>query len=484
MAKLDSGVAALAFEGFGFAYASNPEAPVVKDVDWAVDAGAFALLCGDTGSGKTTLLRLAHPTLAPAGTREGDVRLFGEDPAACDPAQAAALVGYVSQHPADQIVCDSVWHELAFGLENLGVGTDEMRLRVAEVAHFFGIESWLHAPTADLSGGQMQLLNLAAALVCRPRLLLLDEPTAQLDPVATEDFVSAVARVNRQAHITVVVATHDPHLFRPFADTELVLPSEPASSMPSRATAFFDSFGRVQTDKPASAQTAVSFDEAFFRYGRELPWVLRGFNLSVRPGTVHALVGGNGCGKSTVLLAAAGVCKPQRGSMTSAAVRQAFLPQDPKLLMVCDTVQDELDEWRADGRSSAEERDELVDLFGLDDVRGLHPFDVSGGQLQKVALAKLLLTKPDLLLLDEPTKGLDATARAQLVAVLDQARQAGMTIVVATHDLAFVEALADEVTLVFDGQDAATAPPSALFEGSVFLRPDPAASGALKEALR
>ena len=219
MARLDrgsvSGVAcgsdmpAIEVRGLSFAY-PGADAAVLEGLDWSVPQGAFALLVGGTGSGKSTLLSLLKPEIAPAGELTGELRVLGEDVADMDVRASAERVGYVFQDPENQIVCETVWHEMAFGLENLGLVRDEMRRRVAETSYFFGLEDWLHRDTDTLSGGRKQLLSLAAVLALRPRVLLLDEPTSQLDPVAEKNFLHALFRVNRELGCTVVVATHQP----------------------------------------------------------------------------------------------------------------------------------------------------------------------------------------------------------------------------------------------------------------------------------
>ena len=219
MARLDRGpvsgaacgpdMPAIEVRSLSFAY-PDADAAVLEGLDWSVSQGAFALLVGGTGSGKSTLLSLLKPEIAPAGERTGELSVLGENVADMDVRASAERVGYVFQDPENQIVCETVWHEMAFGLENLGLARDEMRRRVAETSYFFGLEDWLHRDTDTLSGGRKQLLSLAAVLALRPRVLLLDEPTSQLDPVAEKNFLHALFRVNRELGCTVVVATHQP----------------------------------------------------------------------------------------------------------------------------------------------------------------------------------------------------------------------------------------------------------------------------------
>ena len=465
----DEGIA-LAYDDVMFRYPGS-HGDVLSGVSMAVPAGAFALLVGGTGSGKSTLLSLAKPQIAPAGDRAGQVRVFGRPVDDLDGA-AACEVGYVFQDPDNQIVCDSVWHEMAFGLENLGTPQGEMRRRVAEASYFFGMGPWFHSDTDSLSGGRKQLLALASTLVMQPRVLLLDEPTAQLDPIAARNFLHALFRVNRELGCTVVVATHEPELMADYATC--------AFELVDGAVREVESLGRFKCEATlaergalcdANAPAAVSARGAWFRYGRDDDWVLRGFDLEVRQGEVHALVGGNGCGKSTLLALIAGTRRAQRGEVRSAISAKAMLPQDPKALFAEERVDEELMEWAHIGGYDADEVQAMMGELGLADRAGLHPYDLSGGQRQMLALGKLLLVHPRLLLLDEPTKGLDRAAREHVAGMIEAARRDGVTVVVSTHDLAFVRRIADRVSLMFDGELACTEPVGEFFRNNLFYRP-------------
>lgn len=546
MARLDRGpvsgaacgpdVPAIEVRSLSFAY-PGADATVLEGLDWSVPQGAFALLVGGTGSGKSTLLSLLKPEIAPAGERTGDTRVLGENVADMDVRASAERVGYVFQDPENQIVCKTVWHEMAFGLENLGVSRDEMRRRVAETSYFFGLEDWLHRDTDTLSGGRKQLLSLAAVLALRPRVLLLDEPTSQLDPVAEKNFLHALFRVNRELGCTVVVATHQPRPMLEYAtcayrieggrvrevadiaslghreelfsgeasgwgasrrakngvfssasgqlgsldpragapgaekwlksdksgEFEAQIPPQDDSGAPSRA-------GGCRILPKMHAGSATTLAGSWFRYDRASGWVLRGLDAAFSAGAVHAVVGGNGCGKSTMLSVLAKTVKLQRGHMERGAGSAALLPQNPKALLVAETVRDELMEWASTcgyDEAVAWERAASLGLSGLD---GRHPYDLSGGQRQLLALAKLLLIGPELLLLDEPTKGLDLASRRIIARALRDHAEAGGTVIMATHDLDFAEQVADDIAMMFDGEIACMEPPADFFADNVFYR--------------
>ena len=546
MARLDRGpvsgtacgldAPAIEVRGLSFTY-PGAEAPVLDGLDWSVPQGAFALLVGGTGSGKSTLLSLLKPEISPMGECAGELSVLGEGIAGMDVRASAERVGYVFQDPENQIVCETVWHEMAFGLENLGMSRDEMRRRVAETSYFFGLEDWLHRDTDTLSGGRKQLLSLAAVLALRPRVLLLDEPTSQLDPVAEKSFLHALFRVNRELGCTVVVATHQPrpmleyatyayrieggrvcevadiaslgHREELFSDEvsgwgasrrakngvfssasgqlgsldprtgapgakkglksdksgefEAQILSQGDSGAPSRA-------GGCRILPKMHAGPATTLAGSWFRYDRASGWVLRGLDAAFSAGAVHAVVGGNGCGKSTMLSVLAKTVKLQRGHMERGTGSAALLPQNPKALLVAETVRDELMEWASTcGYDEAVARERAASL-GLSGLDGRHPYDLSGGQRQLLALAKLLLIGPELLLLDEPTKGLDLASRRIIARALRDHAKAGGTVIMATHDLDFAEQVADDIAMMFDGEIACMEPPAGFFADNVFYR--------------
>lgn len=459
-------VSAVRADDFAFTYAGQPS-PVLANVTMDVPEGAFAVVCGSTGSGKTTLLKSMTGALAPAGKRSGLMEVFGlESP-------KTPMVGYVTQNPEAQIVCDTVLRELAFGLENLGVDPDTMRRRIAEVATVFGIGSLVDAKTADLSGGQKQLVSLAATIAMRPRLLLLDEPTAQLDPISARQLCDVLRMANRQLGITVLIATHSPELFADMASCAFELREGGVSQIEIASLRFeqkgappFGSNNAGRNREEGNDETVIRLRDAWFSYERNSPWVLKGIDGSFRPGEVSCIVGGNGSGKTTLLKAIAGILKPQRGKVGNGLIgSQAYLPQDPRLLFTADTVAEEI----------ADDKDDkgVLLLSSFSSERALSPLDLSGGQQQMLALAKLLSASPKLLLLDEPVKGLDASSQMRLARLLWQIVGDGAAVIMTTHDIAFASRVADVVALMFDGRIASCASPREFFADMTYYKPRP-----------
>lgn len=515
---------ALAVTNLSFTYPFS-SAPVLQNVSFSIEAGAFVLLVGQTGSGKTTLLRLLKPEVSPAGTRTGRATAFGCDVQTLAPAQSAATLGFVFQDPGGQLVCDTVRRELAFGLENLGLPAPEMRRRMAETCYFLGIGDWLDLPVASLSAGRRQLVALAGMLLMRPRLLLLDEPTSMLDPVAEQHFLSALARTRTELGVTVLLATHRPAALVKHATGALRVGGGMVSPVPLKALAAEPPLvarpgtgdtgasggaaasGGATTRQPApgGAAPVLNLSHLWFRYGREAPWIFRDASFSLGEGEICALMGANASGKSTLILLAAGVLRPQHGRVENRLHQsQALLPQDPKALLSQQSVGEELLEWSAPAGYTAGDVQNMLRHLGLPghagqgvpgDVPGdapedapgdvaagtpadatarareqqflsRHPYDLSAGQQQLLALGKLLLTRPRLLFLDEPTKGLDHHARELLARALLAARSRGTTILMATHDAAFARQVADSVALLFDGEVALSEPCGQFFQKS------------------
>jgi len=467
----------LAIQNLSFAYALAPNSKVIEDFSCKVHAGQISLLLGPTGSGKSTILSLIKPEIAPQGKQDGSIIVCGQEVSTMTQAQSVDTIAFVPQAASRALVCETPLKELAFGLENRGVSEKEMRRRIFETVSFFGMEPLLHKRNCELSGGEQQLVALAAALVMRPKLLLLDEPTSQLDPFAQKNFTALLERVARELNVAVLVATHDVTAFKHLADACVCLGGEKPDALQadssSRQALCPRSSAPNQASTVADSTPALEFSAVTFAYPQSEQLVLSKCSLEVTGRESRALVGGNGSGKSTLLKLAAGVLRPRRGHIYNQLQQsQGYIPQDPELLFTCQSVGEELVQWQQSGAYSDQDVQELLEASGLlarttyQKLMSSHPYDLSGGQQQLLALVKVLLTKARLLILDEPTKGLDAPTKDAVVNLLSRAQSEGVTIVIATHDMQLISRVADNVSLVFDGQISLTEPTSEFFENS------------------
>ena len=508
-----------------FSYAAARGALSLDGVSMTVRAGEFLVLCGRSGSGKSTLLRHLKPVLTPNGKRGGEIFFRGAPLAQLSERDQAAKIGFVMQNPDDQIVTDKVWHELAFGLESLGCDQTAMRTRVAEMACYFGIQDWFHRDVATLSGGQKQLLNLASIMAMQPEVLILDEPTSQLDPIAASDFLNTVRKINTELGTTVIITEHRLEDIFPYADRAVVMdggriiadgaPSEVGqrlfaqknpmfAAMPTPVRVFygagcsgqspltvrqgrnwlsgeFPSAPKYRAESAGAPEEvenpALSLKELWFRYEKDGRDILRGVSAEIPAGAIYAILGGNGAGKSTTLKAICGICRPYRGklrlfgrSVEKYGAKELFhgclamLPQDPKSLFVKKTVREDLAEMTSDETKIAR----MAELCQITPLLESHPYDLSGGEQQRAALAKVLLTEPKLLLLDEPTKGIDSFFKETFAAILGDLKKRGITIVMVSHDVEFCARYADLVSMFFDGQILTTDTPRRFFGNNSF----------------
>lgn len=508
-----------------FSYPTAKGKKSLDRVNLSIEKGEYVVLCGKSGSGKTTLLRQLKSVLAPHGKKTGEILFNGTPIEKVGQRDQSAKIGYVMQNPDDQIVTDKVWHELAFGLESLGCDQKTMRARVAEMACYFGIQDWFHRDVANLSGGQKQLLNLASIMAMQPEVLILDEPTSQLDPIAASDFLNTVRKINIELGTTVIITEHRLEDIFPYADRAIVMDggkviaddtpghigkllyeqkNDMFAAMPTPVRVFYGAHGMgecpltvregrtwLSKSHPAPKvnalpaeklddeieHPALSLKELWFRYEKDSPDVLRGVSAEVPTGTLYAIVGGNGAGKSTTLKAICGICKPYRGKVKvfgkpvekykSAELFGgclAMLPQDPKSLFVKKTVREDLAEMTKDEKRIAE----IAEICEIESLLGSHPYDLSGGEQQRSALAKVLLTNPKLLLLDEPTKGIDSFFKEKLADILCKLKDQGITIVMVSHDVEFCAKYADLVSMFFDGQMLTTDTPRRFFGNNSF----------------
>lgn len=467
----------LAIQNLSFAYALAPNSKVIEDFSCKVYAGQISLLLGPTGSGKSTILSLIKPEIAPQGKQDGSIIVCGQEVSTMTQAQSVDTIAFVPQAASRALVCETPLKELAFGLENRGVSEKEMRRRIFETVSFFGMEPLLHKRNCELSGGEQQLVALAAALVMRPKLLLLDEPTSQLDPFAQKNFTALLERVARELNVAVLVATHDITAFEHLADARICLDGEKPDALradsSSRQALCPRSSAPNQASTAADNSPVLEFSAVTFAYPQSEQLVLNKCSLEVTGREIRALVGGNGSGKSTLLKLAAGILRPRRGRVYNQLQQsQGYIPQNPELLFTCQSVGEELAQWQQSGAYSDQDIQDLLKASGLlarttyQKLMSSHPYDLSGGQQQLLALVKVMLTKARLLILDEPTKGLDAPTKEAVINLLSYAQAEGTTILVATHDMQLISRVAENVSLVFDGQISLTEPTSEFFANS------------------
>lgn len=531
--------AVLSCEHVSFCYPRQTD-NAIEDISFSIGEAEFVVLCGQSGCGKTTLLRHFKKNQIPFGTGSGKLYYRGSDLETMDDRESAARIGFVGQNPDTQLVTDKVWHELAFGLENLGVPGEQIRRRTAEIAQYFGMESWFRRPVSELSGGQKQLLNLASVVIMQPDVLLLDEPTAQLDPIGTGRFLDTLRRLNRDLGTAVLLSEQRLEEVVPMADRVLIMHQGHlvADAVPGQCAAKLEAYERehnealpiasampvavrvwkachyrdeanspvsirqgkswladhvrktgqpgepiksavsdrhpCHTAKRAVSETALFVDRLCFGYQKDQR-VLEDFTMRVLKGMLYAVVGGNGSGKSTALKAIMGICKPRRGKV-KAAGKIRFLAQNPKSLFTELTAAEELMAMLLpeNGGASLKEADrtqrvgEMLSYLELTAQREQNPMDLSGGQQQRLALGKLLLTEPDILLLDEPTKGLDGAFKEKLAEFLKDLCSKGKTVVLVSHDMEFCARYADQCGLLFDGQLISEGETRAFFRENVF----------------
>lgn len=494
----------LSVKDLRFTY-SGQEKPALDGVTLEVRRGDFLALFGRSGSGKSTLLRCLKPSLTPAGNMSGEIIFDGEPITEMPHSDETAKIGFLLQDPENQIVTDKVWHELAFGPESLGMPTDEIRGRVAETASFFGIGGWFHSDTSALSGGQKQLLSLAAVMVMRPEILILDEPTSRLDPIAANELFSALVRVNRELGTTVIMTEHrlDEALSAAtravvIDDGKIIADGAPADVARKIADgdvgttglralrAALPAYMRIgegsvraarelvgglasenrlftlpEKKERARGDVVLSADNISFAYGDRQ--VVRDLTLDIRRGEITALVGGNGSGKTTTLRLLAGLIQPQCGFVTKKA-RTATLPQEPRALFTKNTLRDELARISGDEDKLAE----AIRICGLGGLLDRHPYDLSGGETQRAGIAMLLLTGADILLLDEPTKGTDAGFRDEFGRLLGRLADEGKAILIVSHDLEFCAETADRCAMLFDGGIVSEGAPREFFGNSEY----------------
>lgn len=527
---------------------------VLDRVDMTIQEGTLNVICGRSGCGKSTLLRHLKSVLTPHGTSSGMILYKGRSLNETDQRTQSQEIGFVMQNPDNQIVTDKVWHELSFGLESLGYDNSTIRLRVAEMASYFGIHQWFYRGVEELSGGQKQLLNLAAIMAMHPSLLILDEPTSQLDPIAASDFLETVKKINRDIGTTVIITEHRLQDIIPYADKVMVMdkgrvfmegtPREIGAALREQKHGMFLSMpvpmqiygatdskdicpltvseGRqwlerhcreknLTEDKRAKInadfltdvrieehrhdkkkEPALQMKDVWFRYEKDSPDVVRDLSLEVRRGEFYALVGGNGTGKSTTLSLLSRVHQPYRGrirlegkDIRSFKDRELYcgclgvMPQNPQSIFLKKTVLEDLysviggrkEKLSPEYQIHMKKEKAVEGIVSLTRLEGLldrHPYDLSGGEQQRLALAKVLLLRPRILLMDEPTKGMDAEYKEEIGKILCKLKQHGMTVFMISHDVEFVAEYADRVGLFFEGNVVTSQNTREFFAGNNF----------------
>lgn len=518
---------------------SYPDAgvPAIQKINFSIEQGEFMVICGKSGCGKTTLLRHFKTVMTPYGKREGEILFEGRPLEEISVRKQSAEIGYVLQSPDNQIVTDKVWHELAFGVENLGYDQQTIRLRVAEMASFFGIQNWFSKNVEELSGGQKQLLNLASVMAMQPKVLVLDEPTSQLDPIAASEFLSTIRKINLDLGITVIIIEHRLEEVFPMADKVLVLEDGKQTffdtpRMVGKELADHDLFlampspvqiynktgqegvcpltvceGRNWLEEHYKGQeeikeevkypekkrknlskkeAVISVKEVWFRYEKEGKDIVRDLSLQVKKGELFCILGGNGTGKSTTLSLLSGIHRPYRGKIflqgrdiRKISEKELFhhflgvLPQNPQSLFVGNTVEEDL--WEMVNNLSPLKRKEhkekieqVVEDTEIGHLLHMHPYDLSGGEQQRAALAKVLLLEPEILLLDEPTKGLDGFYKSKLAGIFKILQEKGITILMVSHDIEFCASYADTCAMFFDGAVVTACDSREFFTGNSF----------------
>ena len=518
---------------------SYPDAgvPAIQKINFSIEQGEFMVICGKSGCGKTTLLRHFKTVMTPYGKREGEILFEGQPLEEISVRKQSAEIGYVLQSPDNQIVTDKVWHELAFGVENLGYDQQTIRLRVAEMASFFWIQNWFSKNVEELSGGQKQLLNLASVMAMQPKVLVLDEPTSQLDPIAASEFLSTIRKINLDLGITVIIIEHRLEEVFPMADKVLVLEDGKQTffdtpRMVGKELADHDLFlampspvqiynktgqegvcpltvceGRNWLEEHYKGQeeikeevkypekkrknlsqkeAVISVKEVWFRYEKEGKDIVRDLSLQVKKGELFCILGGNGTGKSTTLSLLSGIHRPYRGKifLQGRDIRKipekelfhhflGVLPQNPQSLFVGNTVEEDL--WEMVNNLSPLKRKEhkekieqVVEDTEIGHLLHMHPYDLSGGEQQRAALAKVLLLEPEILLLDEPTKGLDGFYKSKLAGIFKRLQEKGITILMVSHDIEFCASYADTCAMFFDGAVVTACDSREFFTGNSF----------------
>lgn len=521
-------------EDFSFEYPTSKNIFTLKNINLSIKAGEFVAVCGLSGSGKTTLLRQLKPILASYGKRSGNILFKGRNINELSQREEASEIGFVQQKPENQVVTDKVWHELAFGLESLGYSTRDIRLKVGEMASYFGIEDWFYKSVNELSNGQLQLLNLASIMTMQPEILILDEPTSQLDPIAASNFIDTLKKINMDLGTTIFLSEHRLNEVIPISDKVLLLDDGKVVffDVPEKLGHYFQTnedpmiksmpvpmkiFSQIENvknvpltinegrtlvnklikkenseenleiqnnDSNKVSDTVIEVNEVYFRYEKHSNDILKGINLEVKEGDIYSILGGNGAGKSTLLKLISRIYPPMRGNLkisgknlSEISTKELFdenlahLPQNPQDLFLKKTVKEELEDVIGKRKLNLEDEyniNKIMDLVNISHLVNSHPYDLSGGEQQRLALAKILLLNPKIILMDEPTKGMDGYFKDEFKDILDNLKSRGVTILIVTHDVEFAAEVSDKCALLFQGEFISKGSSREFFKGNYF----------------
>ena len=515
------------FKNFCFSYPDKND-NTLENINFTIDEGEFIVMYGPTGSGKSTLLKQIKKQIKPFGKISGEVLYYGKNIDETDDLTSVCEIGFVFQNPESQLVTDTVWHELAFSLENIGVKTEDMRKKIGEMACFFGIENLLGKSVHELSGGQKQIVNLCSVLLLQPKVLILDEPISQLDPINAREFLKIIYQLIKDFNITVILSEHRLDDVYFLADKIIVLedgrlkyigePDMTAANsrsdenlntfLPELAKLYFsvENHAEIKNDKrdkndiipktireyknwlqkfyiknrnelkpPVENNISLKCKDIYFTYNKNQPDILKGLKIDANFGEMLSIMGGNGAGKTTLLKIMAGILKPQRGKVefTEKSKMIGYLSQNPKAYFMCDTVEKEIfdrvkNSEKDQYKIEKEYAEYLIKLFKIENILKLHPYDISGGEQQLTAFLTVMLTNPKILLLDEPTKGLDPNLKKSFFDLLFKLKNDGRTIIIATHDIEFAAKYSDSCCFLFDGEIISKYPPNKFFSENYF----------------
>ncbi len=499
----------------------------IEDINLTIEKSQFAVVCGKSGCGKSTLLRHLKKQMIPYGEKTGQVFIENTEIEEIDERKSVSQIGFIQQNPEAQIVTDKVWHELAFGLENLGMANQVIKRRVAEMANYFGIQTWFQKDVTQLSGGQKQLLNLASVMVMQPEILILDEPTSQLDPIATSEFLNTLQKINKELGTTIVISEHRLEEVIPMADKIIVMDEGKiiANESPKKVVKLLDGpsvekrhpmfygfptvmkifqgekwqgnspltvrDGRLLLEEKLAARNVIpvkreekpfEFDDkqgiielkdVWFKYGKGQDFILKGVDLKVPKGSFYCMLGGNGAGKSTLLKTVSGYIKPLRGKVKYMEdTKISMVPQNPEALFTEITVEEEMYEGIShmafDDDYKIKKVEEMLETMEIGHLRKANPYDLSGGEKQRLAIGKVLLTEPDVILLDEPTKGLDPFFKITLARIFFDLLDKGKTIFMVSHDIEFCAQYGEICAMFFDGEIVSYDQSKSFFAGNNF----------------